>query len=157
MKKSVLSFALLFVVTLAFAASQPPVLVITTKDQVQHEFRLSDKAQVTFEGSSLVVTAPNLSSTYPLTDVLRFNYKDVAPSGIETLRDDDAQIDYENGTLVLTHLKRDATVGIYDAAGKLVRQLKAGRAGTYRISLEQLPLGVYIVKAGTTTFKIARR
>lgn len=157
MKKSVLSFALLFVVTLAFAASQPPVLVITTKDQVQHEFRLSDKAQVTFEGSSLVVTAPNLSSTYPLTDVLRFNYKDVAPSGIETLRDDDAQIDYENGTLVLTHLKRNATVGIYDAAGKLVRQLKAGRAGTYRISLEQLPLGVYIVKAGTTTFKIARR
>lgn len=157
MKKSVLSFALLFVVTLAFAASQPPVLVITTKDQVQHEFRLSDKAQVTFEGSSLVVTAPNLSSTYPLTDVLRFNYKDVAPSGIETLRDDDAQIDYENGTLVLTHLKRNATVGIYDAAGKLVRQLKAGRAGTYRISLEQLPLGVYIVKAGTTTFKIVRR
>lgn len=157
MKKSVLSFALLFVVTLAFAASQPPVLVITTKDQVQHEFRLSDKAQVTFEGSSLVVTAPNLSSTYPLTDVLRFNYKDVAPSGIETLRDDDAQIDYENGTLVLTHLKRNATVGIYDAAGKLVRQLKAGRAGTYRISLEQLPLGVYVVKAGTTTFKIARR
>ncbi len=157
MKKSVLSFALLFVVTLAFAASQPPVLVITTKDQVQHEFRLSDKAQVTFEGSSLVVTAPNLSSTYPLTDVLRFNYKDVAPSGIETLRDDDAQIDYENGTLVLTHLKRNATVGIYDAAGKLVRQLKAGRAGTYRISLEQLPLGVYIVKAGTTTFKIARQ
>lgn len=157
MKKSVLSFALLFVVTLAFAASQPPVLVITTKDQVQHEFRLSDKAQVTFEGSSLVVTAPNLSFTYPLTDVLRFNYKDVAPSGIETLRDDDAQIDYENGTLVLTHLKRNATVGIYDAAGKLVRQLKAGRAGTYRISLEQLPLGVYIVKAGTTTFKIARQ
>lgn len=157
MKKSVLSFALLFVVTLAFAASQPPVLVITTKDQVQHEFRLSDKAQVTFEGSSLVVTAPNLSSTYPLTDVLRFNYKDVAPSGIETLRDDDAQIDYENGTLILTHLKRNATVGIYDAAGKLVRQLKAGRAGTYRISLEQLPLGVYVVKAGTTTFKIARQ
>lgn len=149
--------ALLCATLQTFADKQPPTLVITTKDQVQHEYQLSDKAQVTFEGKSLVVTAPNLSSTYPLTDVLRFNYKDVAPSGIETLRDDDAQIDYENGTLILTHLKRDATVGIYDAAGKLVRQLKAGRAGTYRISLEQLPLGVYIVKAGTTTFKIARR
>ena len=157
MKKSVLTFALLFVVSLAFAASQPPVLVITTKDQVQHEFRLSDKAQVTFEGSSLVVTAPNLSSTYPLSDVLRFNYKDVDPSGIDTIHDNDAQIDYENGTLILTHLKRNAIVGIYDAAGKLVRQMKAGRAGTYRLSIEQLPFGVYIVKAGTTTFKIARR
>lgn len=136
MKKTVLFFALLLVASLAFAASQPPVLVITTKDQVQHEFRLSDKAQVTFEGSSLVVTGPNMNVTYPLADVLRFNYKDVDLSGIDTLHDDDAQIDYENGTLVLTHLKRNATVNIYDAAGKLVHQLKAGHAGTYRLSLD---------------------
>jgi len=149
--------ALLCATLQTFADKQPPTLVITTKDQVQHEYQLSDKAQVTFEGKSLVVTAPGVSTAYPLADVLRFNYKDMAPSGIDTVRDEAPVIDYQNGMLVLTHLKRDATVSIYDAAGKLVRQLKASRNGTHRISLEQLPLGVYVVKAGTTTFKIARQ
>ena len=50
--------ALLCATLQTFADKQPPTLVITTKDQVQHEYQLSDKAQVTFEGKSLVVTAP---------------------------------------------------------------------------------------------------
>lgn len=157
MKRLPALLAFLSIALLAFADNHPPTLVITTKDQVQHEYQLTDKAQVTFEGKELVVSAPGVNTSYPLSDVLRFNYKDVEPSDVDALRNETPDIGYQNGSLMLTHLKCDATVSIYDATGKLVRQLKASRNGTHRISLEQLPLGVYIVKAGTTTFKIARQ
>jgi hypothetical protein len=63
----------------------------------------------------------------------------------------------EDGMLVISQLKANATVNIYAFDGKLVQQLTARHAGTYRLSLSSLPAGVYLVKADNITYKITKR
>jgi hypothetical protein len=59
--------------------------------------------------------------------------------------------------LVISQLKANATASIYALDGKLIRQLRPQRTGTYRINLSELPSGLYIVKADNVTYKITKR
>lgn len=97
---------------------------------------------------------------YEIPDVIRFIYRNVDPTGVTdlTIDDDPTAINYqEDGVLVISQLKKGATVSVYTMDGKLVNHLKATHAGTYRLSLSALPKGVYIVKADTITYKIMKR
>ena len=135
-------------------------LVVLTKNGAKTEFVLKDRPLVKFEGKSLRVTSDRADVTFALADVVNFTYVNNDPSGInELLADDDSQteLSYQDGTLVLSQLRQGAVVGIYTTDGKLVRQLKAHRQGTYRISLAALPKGIYIVKADTINYKIMKR
>ena len=62
----------------------------------------------------------------------------------------------EGDVLVVSQLKAGATVSVFALDGKLVRQLKPQRSGTYRLNLSELPSGLYIVKADNTTYKITK-
>ena len=70
---------------------------------------------------------------------------------------DPAEISMEEGVLVISQMKANSTVNVYSMDGKLVSQLTAQRAGTYRLSLSSLPAGVYLVKADNITYKITKR
>ena len=92
--------------------------------------------------------------------MLRFLYTKRSLVGIDDLeaQTDPTAIDYQqDGTLVISQLRAGAGVGVYGMDGKLVQQLKARHAGTYRLSLSSLPKGVYIVKADNITYKIMKR
>lgn len=133
-------------------------LVITTKDGVQTTFLLSEKPQVKFIGENLRVVSTKTDVTYKMTDILRFTYLKKSASGIDEVADNDpADVDYKDGQLVISGIKAGAAVGVYSLDGKLVRQLTAHHAGTYRLSLSALPQGVYIVKADNVTYKIMKR
>jgi hypothetical protein len=161
MKKSLLLLTLLIALPMGLTADQLTTLVVLTKDHAQHQFVIAEaKPQVTFEGSDLKVTCAktSASATFALKDVLRFTYVKTEADGIDELKNDDgSDISLEGGTLVISQLKANTTVGIYTTDGRLVQQLKARRTGSYRFSLSQLPHGVYLVKAGNTTYKITKR
>lgn len=137
-------------------------LVVLTKDNKQHEFRLAgSKPQVMFEATSLkVIMASKIEAKFAFSDIIRFYYVNRDPSGIDDLSIDQnpTEIGFqEDGVLVISQMKKDAVVNIYSLDGKLVQQIKARHAGTCRISLSSLPKGVYIVKADTITYKIMKR
>lgn len=137
-------------------------LVVLTKDNKQHEFRLAgSKPQVMFEATSLkVIMASKIEAEFAFSDIIRFYYVNRDPSGIDDLSIDQnpTEIGFqEDGVLVISQMKKDAVVNIYSLDGKLVQQIKAQHAGTCRISLSSLPKGVYIVKADTITYKIMKR
>lgn len=58
--------------------------------------------------------------------------------------------------LVISQVKQDSFVGVYSLDGKLVRQFTLQHSGTFRLSLSELPSGLYLVKAGNTTYKITK-
>lgn len=160
MKTFTLLLTLLLAQPSAMLADQLNTLMVITKDNVQHQFVIAEtKPEVTFEGNSLKVTCAktSASATFALADVLRFTYVKSDGSGIDELTDDPADISFDKGTLVISQLKAGATVDVYNTDGRLVQQLKARRSGSYRLSLSQLPTGVYVVKAGDTTYKIMKR
>ena len=132
-------------------------LVVKMKNGAETAFFLKDKPNVTFEGTNLKVVSEKTTTTFALADVLRFTYVKRDPSGINEQIVDPTEISYEDGVLVISQIKAGASVGVYALDGKLVRQLKAQRAGTYRLSLSELPTGLYLVKADNVTYKITKQ
>ena len=132
-------------------------LVVETKNHVLTTYMLAERPQVRFEGANLRVVSAKADVTYRLSDILRFTYEKRSVTGVSELQAEPAAVDYEDGELVIRGLKAGAAVGVYSLDGKLVRQLTARHAGTYRLSLAALPQGVYIVKADNITYKIMKR
>ena len=132
-------------------------LVVKMKNGAETAFFLKDKPNVTFEGTNLKVVSEKTTTTFALADVLRFTYVKRDPSGIDEQIVDPTEISYEDGVLVISQIKAGASVGVYALDGKLVRQLKAQRSGTYRLSLSELPTGLYLVKADNITYKIMKQ
>ena len=161
MKTRLITLSLLFTlsITTLWAQGNVATLVVLTKDNVKHQIVLGDKPQVTFEGTSLKVTCEKASSSaiFNLADVIRFTYEGLDTSSIDELTEEPMGVSYQKGTLIISQLKKGATVGVYSLDGKLVRQLKALHAGNYRLSLSSLPTGVYLVKADNVTYKIAKQ
>jgi hypothetical protein len=132
-------------------------LVVLTKNGVQTTYLLSEKPEVRFTGENLRVISTRADVTYKISDILRFTYIKRNSSGIDNVIDDPAEVECQDGTLVISKLKANATVDIYSPEGKLVRRLQARHTGTYRLSLSELPQGVYIVKADNVSYKIMKR
>ena len=158
-KFTILSLLFAFAVTSVWAADKQNTLIVLTKNNVMHQFVLADKPKVTFEGNQLKVTCEkaSASASFNLSDIIRFTYEGKDAAGIDELTVDPAEISMEGGTLVISQMKANSTVNVYSMDGKLVRQLTAQRAGTYRLSLSSFPAGVYLVKADNTTFKITKQ
>ncbi len=132
-------------------------LIVQTKNGSETAFFLKDKPQVKFEGANLKVTSSAGDVTFALSDVLRFTYAKKDPTGINETIDEKAGIKVQDDVLVISQLKAGSIVDVYSLDGKLVRQLNAHRSGTYRLSLTELPQGLYLVKADNVTYKIMKR
>jgi hypothetical protein len=88
--------------------------------------------------------------------VIRFAYDAKSATGIDEIVEEPVAISQEGDVLVISQVKAGATVSVYALDGKLVRQLKPQRSGTYRLNLSELPSGLYIVKADNITYKITK-
>ncbi len=139
------------------AAGEVETLIVQLKNGVENAFFLKDKPIVTFEGTSLKVSATTGDVSFPLADVMRFTYAMKSPTGINEQINTPTGVALEGDVLVISQLKANATASIYTLDGKLIRQLRPHRAGTYRISLSGLPTGLYLIKADNVTYKITKR
>ena len=139
------------------AADEVETLIILMKNGSENAFFLKDKPKVTFEGTSLKVSAATGDVSFALADVMRFTYAKKSTSGISEQVENPTGVSFEGDVLVISQLKANTTASIYALDGKLIRQLKPQRAGTYRISLSELPTGLYLVKADNVTYKITKR
>jgi hypothetical protein len=132
-------------------------LVVETKDHIKTTYMLAEKPQVRFVGANLRVVSSKADVTYNLSDILRFTYETRSVTGVSELRHEPTTVDYTDGQLVVSGIKAGASVNVYSLEGKLVKQLTAEHAGTYRLSLSSLPQGTYIVKADNVSYKIMKR
>ena len=139
------------------AGDEVETLIILMKNGSENAFFLKDKPKVTFEGTSLKVSAATGDVSFALADVMRFTYAKKSTSGISEQVENPTGVSFEGDVLVISQLKANTTASIYALDGKLIRQLKPQRAGTYRISLSELPSGLYLVKADNVTYKITKR
>ena len=157
MRRLQLLLLMLLALPIGMLADSQNTLVVTLKNSAETTFFLKDKPNVTFEGTDLKVVSDKETVTFALSDVLRFTYVKKDPSGIDETVTDPTEVSYEGGVLVISQLKQGATVDVYSPDGKQVRQLKANHSGTYRLSLSELPTGLYLVKADNITYKIMKQ
>lgn len=155
-KKTLLSIALLLV-SLAAGADTGTSLVVLMKNGNTSTFELATKPKVTFDATNLMIHTVNEDVSIPLTDIVRYWFEINEATGITEKDADKSAIDYKDGALVLNGLKAGTEVHVYDADGREVQAMTARHDGTSRLSLSQLPTGVYIVKLNSTTYKITKR
>lgn len=160
MKQKLLLLLLLMTSVIGMrAADKQNTLFVLTKGNVLHQFVLADKPKVTFEGENLRVTCENNASasyTFKLADIVRFAYDAKSASGIDEIAVKPAEISQEGDVIVISQIKAGTMVCVFSLDGKLVRQLDPRHSGTYRLNLSELPSGLYMVKAGNTTYKITK-
>lgn len=156
MRRLQLLLLMLLALPIGMLADSQNTLVVKLKNGAETTFFLKDKPNVTFEGTDLKVVSNKETVTFALSDVLRFTYVKKDASGIDETVVDPTEVSYDGSVLVISQLKQGASVDIYSLDGKLVRQLKAYRSGTYRLSLSELPTGLYLVKADNITYKIMK-
>lgn len=136
MKKTSLSLVLFVLCSLCVQAQN--MMLLHQKDGGVVSYGFSEKPVVTYVGDNLHVETTRVSIDYPLASLEKMTFADVE-SNIDVLR---------------TETTTD--VRIYSVNGTLVRVAKA-EDGAASLNTADLPAGTYIVKNGTTSYKIIKR
>ena len=146
------------------AMLSPKALMAETDNQVLHIWQadgqvvtidLKDEPRTTYNNGNLVITTKKTADTYPLEKVRKYTYATVA-DGITspTMK---ASFSKDGETLTFTGLKLQTPVVLYTASGQQLRKKVAGQNGRVVISVSDLPVGVYVVKANDVTYKMSKR
>lgn len=156
MRKLQLCLLLLLALPTWLLAASINTLVVTMKNGSETVFFLRDQPNVSFDGSELKVVSLKSTTSFALADVLRFTYVKKDLSGIDEMTVDPTTVSFDEGILVISQLPKGASAWVYTADGKLIQQLTAQHAGTFRLNLATLPTGLYLVKVDNITYKIMK-
>ena len=114
-------------------------------------------AQLEDDNLKMTVVMTQEAVLYPLTEVnnLTMGYVDL---GVEGVGGDSTGLSFTitNETLKMTGAAAGCEVTLYDMAGALRARVAADAAGTLSLPIGHLDKGVYLVKAGKTSFKFIR-
>lgn len=128
-------------------------LVITFNDGTTQSYALADLPDIRMENDKLSVQAGTTKAEYDLYKVRTFTFGNTATSLKETLRRQELR--QEGNQLVIPGKKVDFS--IFTLNGHPV-SVKASRlSDALIINLEQLPKGLYIIKANGKSIKITKR
>lgn len=140
---------------LAADETEPQVLVLKFTNGSTADIMLADKPEITFEEGKLKVTSDVAETAYNRTDVAEF-YFAATPTGIQQNAADSFSLRYtDNATIHISGL--ETTAYLYDANGKLLKQVPVSASGT-TIQLNSYMPGIYVLKLGNShNYKIIKR
>lgn len=117
-------------------------LVVHQKSGGTVEFAFSKKPVLTYSGGNVVITSTETSVEYPLSDIQKFTFNEET-DGVERI--------------IAPANQLPQPTYIYNVGGMLMRTLQPNKDGTTPATLEGLPAGTYIIKNGTTKYKIIKK
>lgn len=147
MRKTIL--LLLLASTLTTWASTYNYLTIATT-AAESSVALSTIKKITFSGSNLVVTTIDGEETSVALSNLNRLYFSEKATAVRNLHA--GKLAYQNGRIVAG---TSGVLTVYNASGAIVRQMPVA-GGRTEMNLSTLPTGIYIVKLGQQTLKIAK-
>lgn len=136
MKRLFLLFSIIVGTANSFAQN---TLNVHQKDGIVVSYAFSEKPVVTFTGTYIHIVTIKVEVDYPFADMEMFTFYDEA-----------------NGVDVVKARGSNCTVSIYDINGTLLKVIKQDE-GTASFSTSDLPQGKYIIKNGSSTYKIIKK
>lgn len=138
------------------ANAQTQRLVVWMKNGERVLYDLEEQPKTTFTGAELVITTNSISTSYPLTQVLRYTYEQSANS-VKSVKEGDVRILQRGDDLIFENLKADAVIKVYSLDGVLLDTNKAVGEKQTTVSLARYLTGVYLIKVGNVTYKMLKR
>ena len=142
---------LLFVGMTAFAQS---ALVVELRDGSSATFLLAEKPRVTFAGEQMDIVSLSASMEINRRDVKNWHFS-ALPTSIDNAAVD-AKAMLEENNLVISGITEETTITLYTVSGAVVKRSTVIN-GNCTIPLDDLTVGLYLVKYNNTTFKFLKK
>ena len=154
MTKKLIATLLLGMMWIGAWAGDVNALIVTTKDGGRVVYALSEKPEVTFTATEVVLTVSEAVVAYPLADQVLFTFGDKFDA-IRQTADLRAVITYNAGELTIDQVTAGTTVRIATIDGREVANMQTDTTGHATVRLTQAT--TYVVKVGDRTFKLQNR
>ncbi len=153
MKKILLLLLVFSTVSVTYADDW--ILQIWQNDGNVMNINLNDEPVTTYSEGNLLIRTKNSSITYPLEKVKKYTF--VSSSDIQEINGMGASFSQDGETLIFRNLKENTNIEIFTVSGQVVKKINNGKHSKATVSVSNLPIGVYVVKANDLTFKITKR
>lgn len=131
-------------------------LVVWKTDGTKIVYSLSQQPKTTYTSDGIVITTSTVSVTYPLNQIVKYTYEGIA-NGIESVISEGGVLVTQDGyNFRFINLKENTLVKVYSINGSLISTHKSEEK-QITISLGDHVNGVYIIKAGDTSYKVIKR
>ena len=154
MRKTIL---LLLITALAVVAkADDRVLQVWLSDGRIVNINLNEEPRTTYVDGNLVITTSKTTITYPLENVKRYTYA-LVDAGISSPKAMNVVMSEDGETLTLDRIPSGTAVYLYNVAGQLLKKIDTRQKSKVSVTVSDLPIGVYVVKANDVTYKITKR
>ena len=158
MIRNIILFVLLSAISLtAIADGGENAIIITSKDGSTVAYALSEKPNISFSSTDLIVTTGKIQIKYLLDNFSKITY-DLPNSSVATIsRPDESPFDISGNTLIFPGLKPGSSIAAYDISGKLILKQDIGEVCDYAVSIDSWGVGVYLVNVNGLTYKLMKK
>ena len=160
MKKQLLLLALSAVMWgQSLAADKVPGAIIELSSGKTVEIALTDNPKMTFDGTTVKLTAVNVNVEYTPAEIVKVTIGEVesSVSGISSMETSQATISVEGGFVRLSGFSANEAVKVYTLSGVETSSFETDASGSLAISISSLPQGISIIKASNQIIKITRK
>lgn len=155
--KRKITMALLSLFCISVMADEPKThVVVWGKDGTLVAYALSEKPQVLFRESNLVIKIDEVEVNYALENMERLTYENFT-TAISDLQTDREVFKIDGDALLFYALKENSVVSIYTFDGTLFFSKVIHQEGDYSFPLSSLTSGAYIIKVNSLTYKIIKK
>lgn len=149
-------FFLIAAVTALMATADDWVLQVWQTDGQVMKIKLDQEPTTSYADGQLVITTLTNTVSFPLENVRRYTYAEY-PSGLDMQKAANITFSNDGETITFTGLKPHTEVTLYNVAGQMLRRAVADGSSRVTVTVSDLTMGVYIVKADNVTYKITKR
>ncbi len=127
-------------------------LILEKKDGSSEKYILSDRPEITFFNSTVVVSSITVQTDCPLDDFARFYFEENVADGISVNTASSFVFKYNDNTVRISGAEK---AEIYSADGmKLLEQYATN--GDIRMNISNLTQGLYVIKTNKKSIKIRK-
>lgn len=117
-------------------------------------FPLSENPKMTFKGTYVVIQT-NEVKLLRFKDLVRAYFTEEDPDGF-TAPTVGETVTTDNDVIGFNHFKPLTRVFVYTASGSLAKVAQTDTEGKLRLSIGNLPHGLYVIKAGNSSVKLSK-
>ncbi len=136
--------------------AQDKYLQVLQKDGQVMSFNLKEEPKTTYSEGKLIITTTKTKISYPLEQVHRFTYSD-GTNGIMSTYSMKVTLSDNGEVLTFDGLRPQTSITLYNIAGQLLSITNSDSSPQVKVSVSDLPTGVYIIKVNGVSYKISKR
>lgn len=158
MKRLLITIPLLLCSIVMVASETDTKLIVWKCDGTKEVISLEEKPVTTFDKDGITINTSRISITYPKNEIAKYTYEGIL-NGIDFVNatNNGVQFYQEGNTIIITNYSKDSNVYVYTAGGTTKDTVVSKYGSTVRVTFDNYPEGVYILKINNATYKFLKR